>query len=343
KKIPLFLYPQRNKGIFSTGLFGYDFTKTKEFSEADIIHLHWINDCFVNLKTLNKINKPIIWTMRDMWPITGGCHYSASCDHYKNGCGHCPKLASNTKTDLSRFVLSRKKLLFPKEMTLVAMSSWLLDCAKESTLFKDYDTRHIPNNINSDFFFSVDKKTARKILEIKTKKTILLSGATHVNEVDKGFFEYLEALKTLDRDKFFLCFFGNLDTGLIDQLGFEYKSFGYLFDHISLSMVYSVADIFVAPSLYEAFGKTIVESMTCKTPVVCFDATGPKDIVSHKINGYKAIPYDSKDLAMGIEWIANHLNYSDLCEAARKKAIEKYDSKVIASQYLALYNEILNK
>ena len=98
------IYPKRKRVIFSTGLVGFDFTKTNLYKESDVIHLHWINAGFVNIKHLSIINKPIVWTLRDMWPMTGGCHYTtgAGCENFKFGCGNCKQLGSNIKYDLSR-------------------------------------------------------------------------------------------------------------------------------------------------------------------------------------------------------------------------------------------------
>ena len=99
--------------------------------------------------------------------------------------------------------------------------------------------------------------------------------------------------------------------------------------------------MFVAPSLMDAFGKTLAEAMACGTPVVCFDATGPKDIVDHKINGYLAKPFESEDLADGIEWVLNASNYDELCLNAREKVVREFDSEVVAKKYIKLYEEIL--
>ncbi len=90
-------------------------------------------------------------------------------------------------------------------------------------------------------------------------------------------------------------------------------------------------------SIMKAFGKTLVEAMARGTPVVCFDATGPKDIVDHKINGYKAQPFDSNDLLKGIEWILNNTNQQNLRTQARQKVVKVFDSKIIAKQYVNLY------
>ena len=337
---PLF-YRKRKKIIFSSSFFGVDFTKTNEYKEADIVHLHWINGSFVNIKHLGKIEKPIVWTIRDMWPMTGGCHYAMECDKYKTGCGNCEQLNSHSSYDLSKFILNRKKKYLPKDMKIVGISHWLSDEAKKSELFKDYDVRTISNNIDSKEFFPVDKDIARKILGIKSSKKIILVGSTNLKDFYKGFDKYLEAIKQLDKEKYFLCFFGNVDKNVVSDLGFEYKSFGYLNDNISLRLVYSCANVFVAPSLMDAFGKTIAESMGCGTPVVCFDATGPKDIVTHKVDGYKAESFKSDDLSSGIEWILNNKNYEELCQKARNKVVGEFDSVVVAKKYIDLYEEIL--
>jgi len=320
----------KNKLIFSTGLFGVDFTKTKEYKEADIIHLHWINGGFVNMKHLSKIDKPIVWTIRDMWPMTGGCHYAMECEKYKTGCGSCEQLQSNSNYDLSKFILNRKKKFLPKSMKIVGISSWLSQKAKESYLFKDFDVITIFNNVNTNDFFPIEKNIAKKLLGIKTNKKIILAGAQDLKSFYKGFDKFIEAIKQLNKNKYFLCFFGNLDKSIVNNLGFEYKNFGFLYDTISLRLLYSASDVFVAPSLMDAFGKTLVESMACGTPVVCFDATGPKDIVTHKVDGYKAKPFDTTDLKNGIEWVLDADNYDELCKNAREKVVREFDSKVVA-------------
>jgi glycosyltransferase involved in cell wall biosynthesis len=341
--LPCLFYSQREKFIFSTGIFGANFTKTKEYKEADVIHLHWING-LVNIKDLKKIKKPIIWTMRDMWPMTGGCHVAESlkCERYKVGCGKCKQLNSNWRFDLSYFILKRKKKYLPKNIRIIGISSWLSEKAKESDLFKKFNVRTIHNNINADIFFPIDKKNAKNIVGLKTEKKVILVGSAALSVPWKGFSKYLEAIQRLDSEKYFLCLFGNVDKRVVESLGFEYKSFGFLHDSISLRLVYSAADVFVAPSIMDAFGKTIAESMACGTPTVCFNSTGPKDIVTHKVDGYKAQPYNAVELATGIEWVLNALNYDELCQNARDKVIKKFDSQVIAKQYIKLYEEVLS-
>jgi glycosyltransferase involved in cell wall biosynthesis len=272
--------------------------------------------------------------------MTGGCHTSMECKGYETGCGNCIQLHSNRKNDLSRFILKRKIKYIPKNMKVIGISNWISDNAKKSKVFNTFDIQTIFNNINLNEFFPVDKNIARNILGIKTNKKIILTGAI-INDYYKGFDKFIEAMRCLDKSKYFLCIFGGIDKNIIESLDFEYKNFNFLYDSISIRLVYNCADVFVAPSLMEPFGKTLAESMACGIPVVCFDATGPKDIVSHKIDGYKAKPFESIDLAKGIEWVLNDSDYNELCRNAREKVLKEFDSTVIAKKYITLYKSLL--
>jgi len=341
---PVWLYKNRNRVIFSAGFLGNNIFKTREYKEADIIHLHWICGGMFSISQIGKIQKPVVWTMRDMWPMTGGCHYCAmDCKRYETGCGYCSQLNSQSKYDLSYFILKKKRASFSKNMKMVGISNWLSDCAKRSFLFKDFDIRTIFNNVNTKDFFPVEKSVARDVLGLPNNKKIILAGAQNLKDFYKGFDKYLEAIRQLkDKSNFFLLFFGNMDENIITQSGFEYKSLGFLHDIVSLRLAYSASDVFVAPSIMDAFGKTLAESMSCGTPVVSFDATGPKDIVDHKINGYKAKPFDTSDLAVGINWVLSDENrHKELCVKAREKAVESFDIEKIAGQYAELYGEVI--
>lgn len=338
-------YRKKKSLIFSTGLVGFDFLETAAYKNADIIHLHWINGGFVNLSHLAKVKKPIVWTLRDMWPMTGGCHVAdfIPCENYKSGCGHCKQLGSQSAWDLSRFVFNRKKRLLPKTIKLVGISHWLTEKISQSALFKNYDVRTIYNNINVQNFSPLEKKLAREMLNISTTKKIILACAHPHHITYKGFDKFLQMLGMLDSDDYMVCFFGALEEDLASQLDMEYKNFGYLHDDIALRILYSAADVFVAPNLIESFGKTLAESMACGTPVVCFDATGCGEIVDHKINGYKASAYEVAELAEGVRWVLDpKTDYILLAENAQQKVRQNFDVRVIAKQYTDIYNSFFS-
>lgn len=340
---PKLLYKLNSNTAFSTGLLGIDITKTVEYKEADIIHLHWINDSFISIKTLSKIKKPLVWTLRDMWPMTGGCHYSLECTKYESSCDNCPQLDSNKNIDLSSIIFNRKLKYFPKNIRIVGISNWISNIARESRIFRNSEIITINNSIDCNLFFPIDKIVARKKINLITKKKIVLVGAQHLNAYYKGFEKFLKAIQKLDKNSVYICFFGNLADKDISNFDFdfEYKNFGFVNDTNFLQLLYSAADVFVAPSLMDAFGKTLVESMACGTPVVCFDATGPGGIVNHRSDGYKAKPFDIEDLAYGIKWVLENSQKNELCKLARNNATTNFDTKVSSKKYLSLYNEII--
>jgi glycosyltransferase involved in cell wall biosynthesis len=138
-----------------------------------------------------------------------------------------------------------------------------------------------------------------------------------------------------------LAIFGQVAPKNPPELGFKVNFIGHLHDELSLRLLYSAIDMLVVPSRVEAFGQTATESMACKTPVVAFGATGLLDIVDHKLNGYLAKPFESEDLANGIEYILNVQNYNQICENARDKVVKEFDSAVVSKKYQDLYYKVL--
>lgn len=336
------LYLNRKNRIYSTGFGGLNFTQHVDVVSADIVHLHWING-LVDMRHLSQINKPIVWTMRDMWPFTGGCHYSMNCLRYEKSCGQCPQLGSSAQFDLSSLILMQKQKYFPKNMHLVGVSSWLSDCAHRSKVFENYEVQTIANCVNTDIFFPLEKKAAKRTLGLPENKKIVLVGANNVRDFYKGFDLFLAAVRDIVVQDVQIVCFGEIQDIPMTINGKPIKELGYLSDDHLLRIAYSAADVFVAPSRMEAFGKTLIEAMACGTPVVCFDSTGPADIVSHKQTGFKAKPYEAVDLKTGIEWVISKSNSErfELGRKSRQRVLDRYESTVVARQYCGLYHRIL--
>jgi glycosyltransferase involved in cell wall biosynthesis len=292
---------------------------------------------------LRKLKKPVVWTLRDMWPFTGGCHQSMDCDRYTNDCGSCPQLGSTRERDLTRFILRRKKASLPEHLRIVGISQWMSERARESTLFRERDVTTISNNVDTRLFSPLPRKSAREVLGFDDNEKVVLVGAQDISSVYKGFDLFLEALKSLADKNLRVVLLGNA-SGVIPELpGVTIESLGSLSDPIALRLAYSAADVFAAPSRADAFGKMLVESMSCETPVVCFDATGPKDIVEHRVSGYLAEPFSPLDFAQGMRWVLERsaVEYAELCRSARERAQRKFDTRVIAKEYLELYRDAL--
>ncbi|MEX1032385.1 MAG: glycosyltransferase [Cellvibrionaceae bacterium] len=178
---------------------------------------------------------------------------------------------------------------------------------------------------------------------ISSDKPIVLIGATSIHAPYKGLELFMESMALFPEDKYLVLVFGKCQQGWSVGLKQEIKELGYLADSTSLRLAYSAADVFVAPSKMEAFGKTLVEAMACQTPTVCFNACGPRDIVDHKITGYKARAFDSSDLARGIDWVIGANVDGALGKAAESAASKCFEKSVIAKRYVALYENLLEQ
>ncbi|EQB39071.1 hypothetical protein M947_07880 [Sulfurimonas hongkongensis] len=338
-------YKERSKALFSPSWFGFSniVDKINEIN-PDIVHLHWICGGMIRVQDLARIKAPIVWSLHDNWAFTGGCHIMWECQKYKDECGACPRLRSNKENDLSKRVFKKKQKAFglKKDMTIVGLSRWLNDCSKSSTLLKEKKHVDLPNPIDTKTFKPFNKEKARELWNLPQDKKLVLFGANSAtNDINKGFKELKDALKMLkDRDIEFVIF-GSSKPKSAPDFGFKTHYLGHLHDDVSLVTLYSAVDVMVVPSLQEAFGQTASEAMACKTPVVAFGHSGLLDIVDHKQNGYLAKPFESEDLACGIEWVLNTSNYDKLCTDAREKVLREFDSVVVAGKYIKLYKEIL--
>lgn len=348
-KLPLSFYQDRQKAQWSLNLIkNSKLLSAIDSYNPDIINLHWIGDGFVPINLIKNIKKPIIWSLYDMWPFTGGCHY-ASCENgygYSNSCGTCPQLKSN-RMDVSSHIHSRKMKQWNNlDMTIVAPSRWLANEAKKSSLFKDLDIKVIPHGTDLNIFKPLNKQMAREILGLdKNKRYLLFGSGSGLEDKRKGFQYLLPALKKLSLKKDYndvnILIFGSSEPKNTFDFGFPSKYLGRLHDDVTLSIIYSAADLTVTPSTQEAFGMTASESMACGTPVLAFGVCGPLDVIDHKINGYLAKPFNIEDLVYGLEWLLNKENTNMINANSRKKCELEFDLKKISQKYVNLYDGIL--
>jgi glycosyltransferase involved in cell wall biosynthesis len=344
---PVRHYKHRTKTLFSPAWVPFsDVVDRINELNPDVVHLHWIAGGMVRIEDVARIKAPIVWSLHDMWAFTGGCHYDEECGGFRQQCGNCKVLGSGTSKDLSRRVHGRKQATFQKKknITLVGLSKWLADEAANSSLFSSQQVVNLPNPIDTEVFSPFNQAAARELLNLPQGKKLILFGAMGAtSDPRKGYKELSQALKQLQIDDAGLVVFGASQPQGRSEFPQPAHYLGRLHDDVTLRVLYSAADVMVVPSYQEAFGQTASESMACGTPVVAFGATGLLDIVDHKENGYLAKPFEPADLAHGIEWILNHVNYNKLCENARKKVVQYFDFKVVAPQYIELYRSVLEK
>jgi glycosyltransferase involved in cell wall biosynthesis len=250
----------------------------------DIIHLHWIAD-FVDYQHFFRTipsDTPIFWTLRDMHPLTGICHYDGNCGRFTEQCGACPQLRSTEPHDLSHQVWKRKHNALAavptEQIHLIAPSHWMAAEARRSSLLSRFRVTVVPHGLDTQEFPPCDRDLAREKLDLPQNARIVLFVAQTVTNPRKGFKELYAALQGLtDVDNLLLVTLGK--QGIGENLGIWTIDMGIINDNQMLSLIYSAADVFVIPSLQEVFGHTIIESMACGTPVIGFDTGGMSDLI----------------------------------------------------------------
>ncbi len=307
--LPLKFNRKRDSGTFSLQWLPDGIVPKITQLEPDVINLHWIGEAFVQAEVIAKFDKPLVWTLHDMWAFTGGCHYNQECDRYTDSCGACPQLGSNKDWDLSRWVWQRKAKTWKNlNLTIVSPSSWLAECARTSSLFKDVRVEVIPYGLDTGKYKLLNRQVARELLHLPQDKQLVLFGALKAtSDKRKGFHLLQPALQDLSKsewqDGLELVIFGSSAPENPPDLGFKTHYLGTLSDDLSLAVVYSAADVFVLPSTQDNLPNTVLEAIACGTPCVAFNIGGMPDMIEHQKNGYLAQPDKIEDLAQGIAWV----------------------------------------
>jgi len=348
-QLPTKWYKNRTQTLFSPAwISNGKVLKLIKAYDPDIVHLHWINGGMLKIEDLAKIDKPLVWSLHDMWAFTGGCHYDEECTEYTQRCGSCKVLGSTKTNDLSHKIYKRKEKNYSKipDLTIVGLSQWLMACSQNSTLLKTRKHINLPNPIDTNTYKPFLKKEARDLWNLPQDKKLILFGAMNATgDKRKGFKELSKALHLIKDDEVELVIFGSSKPQDAPEFGFQTHYVGQLNDDVSLVTLYSAVDVMVVPSLQENLSNAIMESLSCGTPVVAFGIGGNGDMIDHEKNGYLAKLFDAQDMAKGIEWILDldEERYNELCQNAREKVIKEFDNKVVVQKYIELYREILDE
>lgn len=336
-----------------TGSEGTDITSLPEYKEADVIHLHWINQGMLSLRGLQKIvlsGKPIVWTMHDMWPFTGICHYSRACHHFIDGCHDCPLLKHAGKHDLSYRTFTRKeRLLQNAKITFVACSRWLAGRAQESYLLRGQTVQDIPNPINTNLYRPRDKAAARAACRLPKDKRLIMFSAFRTTSPIKGLKYFVEALSIYNerhpgmQDQIGIVAVGKDAETLAGEFPYPVYPMGYIEDEHRMAQIYNAVDAFVIPSLQDNLPNTIVEAMASGVPCIATAVGGIPQMINHLENGYLATAGQAADIAKGLEWLFGGCDYNAVAQAARAYAAAEYSEHNVAMRYIDIYNNICNK
>jgi glycosyltransferase involved in cell wall biosynthesis len=310
---------------------------------CDVIHIHslfrWVD--MESLFSVIPARAPIVWSLHDFEPITGGCIYPGECAGWETSCKKCPQLRSGFSWITKRNHRIKKALFSKRRINFVCNSTWTLEQASRAALLSFAGSTSMINyGLNVEAYRPVDKDTAKRALGLDTHLPVIGFASTDLSEKRKGFAVLRAALNRLGASKVMLLSFGG---GQAD---------GSLPNHVHLGPVYSVdlqrlfysaIDIFVTPSLVETFGNTAMEAMACGTPVVGYATSGLKDVVAPSVTGMLQEPIGSEDaIWQALDFLVSHPEVrAQMGVAARRRVEECFDVRLMAARYKDLYGTLM--
>ena len=331
----------KNLELFSFPYSIHDITQSKLYKEADIINLHWVAG-FLDFESFFKMNtKPVVWTLHDMNPFTGGEHY-VETNHGINEEG-VPALRVISEMEKlyssNNLKLKTSSLLKFNDLTIVSPSRWLQEEAEKSQLFRNRKVNLIPYGMDVDLFKIRDKRFSRELFNIPLDKKVVLFVADYIGNNRKGYVYLKQTLELLNREDVILCSIGKGKPELNSEI--ESIHLGHISDERIISTIYSLADVFVIPSLMDNLPNTVLESLLCGTPVIGFPVGGITDMVEHGKNGLLTSEVNVQSLKETIEnFLIQEVSWSR--DDIRKQAVLKYDQSIQAKNYIELYTSIIN-
>lgn len=333
---------QRESGWLD--VFHYSSFKIKNrkiFKDADIVHLHNLHKWYFSIMALPEIChlKPVIWTLHDMFAITGHCNQSFECEKWEYGCGQCPNLQIESKIqkDATHFLWRLKKTIYKQsDFVIVTPSRWLKNQLGKSILKEKY-IEHIPNGVDETVFINHPKHLSRKKLNLPIDKNILL----YISH--GGLKQYLKGGHLIEEISGKL----NIRDTLVISIGNPIsdsqntRTLPYIEDEKVLSLYYSAADLMIYPTLADNFPLVVLESLSCGTPVISFDTGGIPEIITHQKTGYIGKYKKISDLVQGIAFFLRDpvlLHRAGI--EARQSVMKKFTQEKMISEYLKIYHHV---
>ena len=345
------IYPKMDYiSALSYRLFAKEINFNKDFEEdiknCDIVHLHNIHGYYIDyiklFKLLKKYNKKIVWTLHDMWPITGRCGYSFGCEKWKENCGKCENRKSYPRSiiDRSKRELREKRKVIgsinKENMTIVTPSKWLANMCKDSYLNK-FKIINIPNGIEHNEV-KQSKEALRKEYNISKEKKVILFVAADTSDKRKGIKYILDIIPKCN-EYLFVSIGKEIENVKFDN----FIQLGYIKDRKKINEIYSMSDIFVIPSLDDNFPTTILEAFANSTPVVGFNIGGiPEQVTNYTGNIVNDI--SSNELKKSITSILNNENVLNKYSIeAKNKFLNEYTLKLLIDRYMNEYTKLGDK
>jgi len=327
--------------FLSTGHMGYDSNLKEVLKNFDIIHLHWIPG-LVSMRMILEIDQPIVVTLRDMWHLTGGCHYPLDCNQYVDQCRYCPGMENGSHFLIGFNVedqhIIKQRFLNRENVWICGISEWITAEAKKVSWLTNKKIFAIHNGVELGEFKRIENKNARKSLEIDFPGLVIGFCAQDISDPVKGIEEVLKSLEDFPNNAAKLLTFGKNRKNIKHEKIIKHINFST--SQMIKSQFYSTIDLLIVASKMESFGKVAIEAMHFGVPVLTFNDIGTAEVIVNEKTGFLVSrsegfsPILAKILSMKREDIMV------LKTAARHQA-SRYSIENSAEKYIELYNTMV--
>lgn len=331
-----------------TSWFGY----RRHAEWADVVNLHNIHGYYFSLLLLPRIERlaPLVWTLHDMWPLTGHCAYPMDCSGWLSGCGNCPNLAGppKVKRDVSRLLYSIRRRVYSRcSPVLVTPSRWLRRQVRRAPLTQHFRATCIPNGLDTDVFLPTNKRAAREALGLPSDERLAFFSAHVLGARRKGGDLLMAALRLLREsglDNVRLLVAGGGGEEIEREAPYPVFNVGRVEGEALMAVVYSAADVFVLPTRADNLPNVLLEALSCGTPCVAFRVGGVPEVVRPGETGWLAEPEDPEDLALNLhEALTDDAARERMSEVCRSVAEKEYNVELMRRRYVRLYEEVIEE
>lgn len=333
--------------------FGYDLScygmaLLEACRGADVVNFHWVSDLLDYPYVLPRLapNVPVVWTLHDMNPATGGCYYARNCRAYYSKCGRCPELGSVEPNDLSSELWQRKERALRQlraPLALVTPSEWLAGEARRSGLLGRFPVQCIPNGLDLNLFRPGDRREAKASLGVQPNAPLVLFVAVTLDNPWKGLPYLVEAMPAILK-KFPEANFAAVggEKGVMEwpipvqMLGARGEK--------EMAEVYRAADLLVTPSVADNFPNVILEAMASGVPAAGFKVGGIPEAIREGQTGSLAEDISSGALARAVSGLLEKVmeNRESWERSCRDTAEREYTLEIQAERYASLYRSLIN-
>lgn len=297
--------------------------------KPDVVHVHnlhgyWL-DAPLFMAAVRRLGCRVVWTLHDMWPVTGHCAFPdvAHCHRYRTGCHDCPQMHQYPRSwviDNSErnFRLKQEMCAGLSSLTLVVVSPWQRGCLRH-TFLGAYPCRVIPNPIDPAF------------APVCECDPMVVAAAASVWDHRKGL-DRLRQLRELLPAEVDMRVAGLTRRQALTLRGIT--AVPRIATVGAMARFYSSATVFVNPSRGETLGMVNLEARACGTPVVSMDSGGLVSTVTAE-SGVAVPNGDVYSLALAVKAAMEPGRYDRAAIAAALR--REYDNDKIVGRYMELY------